>query len=104
MVSGYTYTMLGFVATLFTLFLFFSDKEAFKRYHRRYFGVFLLLAWICILSLLILAMLSLVNYSKGSTYTAFVLMLIIFANTLSQVSFITMIVVNIMKRSLNEKN
>jgi membrane protease YdiL (CAAX protease family) len=101
MIAGFSYTMLGFMATVITILFSFTKSANFEAYKRRkYLSVFFSGYYICILSLVVTAFLSLYGYSSANHVSAHYALLVSFANNLWQIFFLTVIICNIAKNSI----
>jgi hypothetical protein len=101
MIAGFSYTMLGFMATVITILFAFTKSANFEGYKRKkYLSVFFAGYYVCILSLVITAFLSIYGYSSVGHVKAHYALLISFVNNLWQIFIITVIICNIAKKSI----
>ena len=101
MIAGFSYTMLGFMATVVTILFAFTKSANFEAYKRKqYLTVFFSGYYICILSLVVTSFLSLYGYSTESHVWAHHALLMSFANNLWQIFLLTLIICNIARKSI----
>lgn len=101
MIAGFSYTMLGFMATVITILFAFTKSANFEAYKRKkYLSVFFSGYYICIFSLVVTAFLSLYGYSSADHVCAHYALLVSFANNLWQIFLLTVIICNIAKKSI----
>lgn len=100
MIAGFSYTMLGFLATVITILFVFTKSPNFEAYKRNgYLDIFFFGYYLSIICLLITAFLSLYGFSPKNNILQFHLLLISFANNLIQIFLITWIICNIARKS-----
>jgi hypothetical protein len=90
MISGFSYTMLGFLAAVIAIFFTIFNTQTFKDYvNRKNINVFMSLYFIAIFYLVLNSFVSLYNFSERDTYYAFNIMIFLFTLSLSQVVVVT---------------
>lgn len=100
MISGFAYTMLGFVATVITILFVFTKAPNYEGYKRNgYLDVFFVMYFLTIISLLITAFLSLYGFSPNHNYGAFNFLIVSFANNLINIFMVTFVICNIARIS-----
>lgn len=100
MISGFSYTMLGFVATVITILFVFTKAPNYESYRRNgYLDVFFVMYFLTVISLLVTAFLSLYGFSPKSNYYAFSLLIMSFANNLINIFVVTLVICNIARKS-----
>lgn len=93
MVAGFSFTMLGFLATVITLLFAFSHSATFRRYRNRgHLEIFFFGYYLTIFSLVITSFLALANFSSTLYVWMFRGMLVMFSNNLLQVLLLTFII------------
>jgi hypothetical protein len=102
MIAGFSYTMLGFMATVITILFTFTKSANFEAYKRKdYLTVFFACYYICIFSLVATAFLSLYGYSSAHHVSAYYALLVSFANNLWQIFLLTVIICNLARNSIS---
>lgn len=100
MISGFVYTMLGFLATIITILFAFTHRENFVAYKRKgYLSVFFYSYFLTIINMIVTAFLALSAYSKNTVPFTFNALTASFANNIWQIAFLTLIIVNIARKS-----
>lgn len=101
MIAGFSYTMLGFMATVITILFAFTKSANFEAYKRKkYLSVFFAGYYICIFFLVVTAFLSIYGYSSAHHVAAHQALLVSFVNNLWQIFLLTLIICNIAKKSI----
>jgi hypothetical protein len=100
MIAGFSYTMLGFLATVITILFVFTKSANFEAYRRNgYLDIFFFGYYLSIICLLVTAFLTLYGFSQNTNVWPFRFLLMMFANNLIQIFLITCIICNIAKKS-----
>jgi hypothetical protein len=100
MIAGFSYTRLGFLATVIAILFVFTKSANFEAYRRiGYLDIFFCGYLLSIICLLITAFLSLFGFSPNNNVWPFHLLLMSFANNLIQIFLITWIICNIARKS-----
>lgn len=99
MVSGFSYTMLGFLATIITILFNVTSSRNYQRYRSTgRLDVFFSLYYLSILSLVITCILSLFGFSKNHTYLSKVLVMI-FIDDLFLIAAVTVTIISLFRRA-----
>ncbi|WP_423814872.1 hypothetical protein [Pseudomonas helleri] len=99
--ATYAFTMLGFLAAVVAILLNFSQSQTFKKYKKNhYLDVFFCIYFLCMISLAATFILSILSLSSAPTTFFMRAALAISINTLAQVSLISVIIINICRKSL----
>lgn len=103
-ISTYSFTMLGFMAALMAILLSFSQSRAFRRYAQEGRLNFFYVYYVIAITMLCLTFItSLLCYGQQSTaQPAFIFSLIFTVNSLVTMFFVTVIILNLSRRSLKE--
>lgn len=100
MVAGFSYTMLGFLATIITILFTFTRSQSLEEYRRNgYLALFFNMYLLAVFSLLVTAFLSLYGFSAAKTPWMFSLLLMSFANNLIQIFIVTVVLCNIARHA-----
>jgi len=100
MIAGFSYTMLGFLATVITILFVFTKSPNFEAYKRNgYLDTFFFTYYFSIICLLITASLSVYGFSPNSNSLPFYLLLMSFINNLVQIFLVTFVICNIARKS-----
>lgn len=95
MIAGFSYTMLGFLATIITILFTFTSSESYAAYKRNgYLSVLFACYFETIAFLMLTAFLSLYGYSSLKTSTPFILMMMSFVNNMAQILIVATIIYN----------
>jgi len=100
MIAGFSYTMLGFLATVITILFVFTNSPNFEAYKRNgYLDSFFWAYFFSIVCLLITASLSIYGFSPNNSSWPFNLLLMFFIDNLVQVFLVSLIICNIARKS-----
>lgn len=103
MIAGFSYTMLGFLATVITILFVFTQSPQFEAYKRNgYLDLFFFMYFFSVFFLLITAFLSIYGFSPSKQLWPFNLLLISFVNNLIQIFMVTWIICSIARKPSNE--
>jgi membrane protease YdiL (CAAX protease family) len=101
MIAGFSYTMLGFLATVITILFSFTKSVNFESYRRNgYLTIFFVVYFVSIACLLFTAFLTLYGFSPGKHVLPFNFLMMSFANNLFHILFVTLVICNISKESV----
>lgn len=103
LIAGYSFTMLGFLAAVITVMFTIAGSRTYKKYKTKgYLNQFFAIYFVTIISLAFTALLSLFGFAKEPQPMAFDGMMIMFINTLVQVSWVALIIANLTQRASSE--
>ena len=98
--AGYAFTMLGFMAAIITILFAFTNSPNFQKYKENgYLRIFFWGYFLCILTLMLTAFFSVFGFSQVGHVWQHHALLICFFSSLWQVSLLTLIIVNIARKS-----
>lgn len=102
-ISGYAFTMLGFLAAMITVLFAVSHSRVFREYRKGgYDDLFFIIYFIAIGTLILLAALALINLGGKTHEIAFIAMLMLVVNSSVQILLITLAITNLARRSISK--
>ncbi|WP_115720387.1 hypothetical protein [Gallaecimonas mangrovi] len=102
-VATFAFTMLGFLAAVITILFSFSRSSTFKKYKRKgHLDVFFFVYYFAIVSLVVTFVLALLTLASGNGLWAMRGGLMSTVNNLAQITLLTVIIVNLSRRAMNE--
>lgn len=103
LIGTFSFSMLGFLATVITIIIALSDRLHIKTYRRKgHMKEFLFFYLIAIANLFAVFLISVWNLGKNSHPFLFDLMMICFVNTLTETALIGLIIFNLLLHSVNK--
>lgn len=101
--ATFSFTTLGFLAAIITILFAVSSTSAFKEYRREgYLDLLFFLYFFTLACLVITALLSLAAFSSALGGWGFRVLMMLFVNNIIQVSFITIIISNLVRTASHE--
>ncbi len=99
--AGYAFTMLGFLAAIITILFTYSDTQNFQKYKKEgYLSYFFVCYFVCIITLMLTAFMSIYGFSSGDHILQHHVLLIAFVDSLWQLLLLTLIIFNLVGKSL----
>lgn len=99
--ATYSFTMLGFLAAVIAVLLSFSQSRTFKKYKQNsYLDVFFIVYFLCIITLAITFLFSILSLSSAPTSFFMHGAVATAINSIVQVAVITTVIINICRKSL----
>jgi len=103
LVATFSFSMLGFLATVITVITALNDKLRFKIYKRKgYLEDFLFFYFLTISNLFIGFIIAIVNLGKNVNPIIFDIMMILFSNSLIQTFIIGFIIYNLLRHTFRQ--
>lgn len=103
LLATYSFSMLGFLATIITVVIALGDKLYLKTYrNRHHMDEMLILYFIAILDLFACFIISVLNLGKNIYPIIFDVMIILFCNSLFQITLIGIIIGNLLLHAFRE--
>lgn len=102
-VATFAFTMLGFLAAVITILFSFSRSSTFKKYKNKgHLDVFFFIYYLAIASLVFTFASAILTLANNNGLWAMRVSLMFTINNLSQISLLTIIIVNLSKKAMNE--
>ena len=102
-VSGFAFTMLGFLAAVITILFSFTQTAAFRRYKRNgYLNLFFFCYFFTVASLVVTSFLAMGNFSNLHHGKLFLAMLANFVNNIVQIGLLTLVLCNVARSASAE--
>ncbi len=100
MIAGFSYTMLGFLATIITILFIFTKTPNFEAYKRNgYLDILFTQYFLTVICLMLTAGMSVYGYSANPNPFPFRVMLMLFADNIIQIVLVTTIICNLARNS-----
>lgn len=104
LIGTFSFSMLGFLATVITIIIALSDRLHIKTYSRKgHMKEFLFFYLIAIGNLFVVFLMSVWNLGKNSHPLLFDMMLVFFINTLAETALIGLVIFNLLLHSVDRK-
>lgn len=102
-ISTFSFTMLCFLAAIITVLFSLIKTDAFKKYNNKgYLDLFIFIYFVSILSLVATFTFSILGFSNNCPPLLFNLMLMSATNNIWQLSLITLIILNLVRKAASE--
>lgn len=102
-VTTFAFTMLGFLAAVITILFSFSSSKVFRKYKRKgHLRVFFYIYYLAIFSLVITFALGVLSLAESQGIWPMRLSLMSVVNNFSQISLLTVIIVNLSSKAAHE--
>lgn len=99
-IATFSFTTLGFLAAIITVLFGLIHSVTFKKYKKKgYLELLFFVYWFSIANLLATFILALLNFSSRCLPVIFNIMLMSAMNNIVQISFITIIILNLVRKS-----
>lgn len=103
LLATYSFSMLGFLATIITVIIALGDKLHIKTYrNRHHMNEFLMWCFISVCHLFLVFILSILNLGQNIRHIVFDLIIMLFANSLFQIMVIGIIIGNLLFHAFKE--
>lgn len=102
-VAGFSFTMLGFLATVITIIFSFTQTKTFERYRKRgHLSLLFFCYLVTIASLVVTSFLALANFSEELHVWLFRLLLMSATNNIVQIALLSIVISNIARHASHE--
>lgn len=102
-VTTFAFTMLGFLAAVITILFSFSSSKVFRKYKRKgHLSVFFYIYYLAIFNLVITFALGVLSLAESQGIWPMRLSLMSVVNNFSQISLLTVIIVNLSSKAAHE--
>jgi len=99
-ISGFSFTMLGFLAAIITILFAVVSSASFKRYSRvGYLDVLFFLYFFTLFCLVCTAFVSLIVFSSAIGYWGIRILIMLFVNNVVQIAIITSVICSLAKKA-----
>jgi len=104
-IATFAFTMLGFLAAVITILFSFSRSSTFKKYKRKgHLDVFFFIYYFAIVSLVLTFALAILTLAGKNGSWAMIGGLMSTVNNLTQISLLTIIIVNLSRRAMSSSS